>query len=55
MKKIFIAGGAGYIGSACSDLARKELRWQPPFENAEAIIRSVWNRMQKYPNGYQDR
>ena len=40
---------------ACSDFAREELGWQPQFENAEAIIRSVWNWMAKFPNGYQDR
>ena len=40
---------------ACSDLARKELGWQPQFENAGAIIESVWKWMAKYPNGYQDR
>ncbi len=40
---------------ACSDLAKKELGWQPQFENAEAIIQSVWKWMAKFPNGYQDR
>ena len=50
MKNIIIAGGAGYIGSA-----RQQLGWQPRYENAETIIQSVWNWMQKYPNGYQDR
>ena len=40
---------------ACSELARKELDWQPQFENAEAIIRSVWDWMRKYPDGYQYR
>ena len=40
---------------ACSDLARKELGWQPQFENARAIIQSVWDWMAKFPNGYQDR
>ena len=40
---------------ACSDLAKKELGWQPQFENAGAIIESVWKWMAKYPNGYQDR
>ena len=40
---------------ACSDLAKKELGWQPQFENAEAIIESVWKWMAKHPNGYQDR
>ena len=39
MKNSFIAGGAGCIGSACK---------------AESIIRSVWDWMVKFPNGYQD-
>jgi UDP-glucose 4-epimerase len=37
---------------ACSDLVRKELGWNPKYENAHAIIESVWKWMQKYPNGY---
>ena len=40
---------------ACSDLAKKELGWQPQFENAQAIIESVWRWMGKHPDGYQDR
>ena len=40
---------------ACSDLAKKELGWKPQFENAQAIIESVWRWMEKHPNGYQDR
>ena len=40
---------------ACSDLAKQELGWKPQFENAEAIIQSVWKWMEKFPNGYQDR
>ncbi len=40
---------------ACSDLAQQELGWKPQFENAEAIIQSVWKWMEKFPNGYQDR
>ena len=78
MKNVFIAGGAGYIGSACSEYLldrgykvtvfdslvtghvkavdpRAEFIRQPQFENAEAIIRSVWDWMRKYPDGYQDR
>ena len=35
------------------DLARKKLGWQPQFENARAI-KSVWDGMAKFPNGYQD-
>ncbi len=37
---------------ACSDLAKKELGWKPQFENADAIIESVWKWMRKYPDGY---
>lgn len=40
---------------ACSDLAKKELGWKPEFENAGAIIQSVWNWLQKHPDGYGDR
>ena len=37
---------------ACSDLARKELNWQPKYESAEAIISSAWNWQLKFPDGY---
>lgn len=37
---------------ADSTRARQELGWKPQFENAEAIIASVWKWLQKYPNGY---
>ena len=40
---------------ACSNLAKKELGWKPEFENAGAIIQSVWNWLQKHPDGYGDR
>ena len=40
---------------ADSRRARQELNWQPQFENAEAIIRSAWDWLQKFPNGYQDK
>ncbi|MBE6370371.1 MAG: UDP-glucose 4-epimerase GalE [Lentisphaerae bacterium] len=40
---------------ADSRRARKELNWQPEFENAEAIISSVWQWLKKYPDGYQDK
>lgn len=40
---------------ACSDLAKKELGWQPQFEDAGRIIESVWKWMAKFPDGYQDR
>ena len=37
---------------ACSDLARKELNWQPKYESAEAIIESAWKWQLKFPEGY---
>lgn len=37
---------------ADSTHARQELGWKPQFENAEAIIASVWKWLQKHPNGY---
>ena len=39
---------------ADSTRARRELGWKPEFENADAIIESVWKWMQKYPDGYSD-
>ena len=39
---------------ACSDRARKMLKWQPRFESAEAIIESAWKWQLKYPEGYAD-
>ncbi len=36
----------------CADLAKKELKWEPKYENANAIIQSAWDWAQKYPNGY---
>ena len=40
---------------ACSDLAKKELGWKPEYENAGAIIESVWKWLRKHPDGYGDR
>ena len=40
---------------ADSTRARNELNWKPEFENAEAVIASVWQWLQKYPNGYLDK
>ena len=40
---------------ACSDLAKKELSWQPLYEDPEKIISSAWKWMCKHPDGYQDR
>ena len=37
---------------ADSTRACQELGWKPQFENAEAIIASVWKWLQKHPNGY---
>lgn len=37
---------------ADSTRAHQELGWKPQFENAEAIIASVWKWLQKHPNGY---
>lgn len=37
---------------ACSDRARKELGWEPKFEDAGAIIESVWKWLETHPNGY---
>jgi len=40
---------------ADSTRARNELGWKPEFENAEAVIESVWQWLKKYPNGYLDK
>ena len=37
---------------ACSDRARKELGWQPKYEDPEVIIQSVWNWLKDHPDGY---
>ena len=39
---------------ACSDRARKELKWTPQFESAERIVESAWKWRQKFPEGYAD-
>ena len=39
---------------ACSDRARKELKWTPQFESAEKIVESAWLWRQKFPEGYAD-
>ena len=39
---------------ACSDRARKELKWIPQFESAEKIVESAWLWRQKFPEGYAD-
>ena len=39
---------------ACSDKARRELKWVPQFESAEKIVESAWLWRQKFPEGYAD-
>ena len=38
---------------ADSTRARRELGWKPEFENADAIIDSVWRWTKKHPDGYR--
>lgn len=38
---------------ADSTRARRELGWKPEFENADAIIESVWRWLKKHPDGYR--
>ena len=37
---------------ACSDRARKMLKWQPKYESAHDIIESAWKWQLKHPEGY---
>jgi UDP-glucose 4-epimerase len=39
---------------AASAKIKRELGWQPQFENLRAIIESAWRWHQKFPNGYGD-
>ncbi len=39
---------------ASSEKVRRQLGWEPQFQNLEAIIRSAWNWHQRFPNGYGD-
>jgi UDP-glucose 4-epimerase len=39
---------------AASEKIKRELGWQPKFENLRAIIDSAWRWHQKFPNGYGD-
>ena len=39
---------------AASEKIKRELGWQPKFENLRAIIESAWRWHQKFPNGYGD-
>lgn len=38
---------------ASSEKARRELGWQPKFENIEAMIASAWNWHKSNPNGFE--
>lgn len=39
---------------AASEKIKRELGWQPQFENLRAIIESAWQWHQKFPHGYGD-
>jgi UDP-glucose 4-epimerase len=39
---------------AASAKIKRELGWQPKFENLPAIVASAWRWHQKFPNGYED-
>ena len=39
---------------AASDKIKRELGWQPKFENLRTIIESAWRWHQKFPKGYED-
>ena len=39
---------------AASEKIKRELGWQPKFENLRAIIESAWRWHQKFPDGYGD-
>ena len=38
---------------ASSEKARRELGWNPKYENVEDMISSAWNWHQKHPNGFE--
>lgn len=38
---------------ASSDLARKQLGWEPQYPNLEDIVRTAWEWHQRHPNGYK--
>jgi len=38
----------------CADLAKEKLGWKPQYENAEAIIQSAWDWLEKFPKGYEN-
>jgi UDP-glucose 4-epimerase len=37
---------------ASSDKIRRELGWEPRFQNIEAIVRSAWDWHVRNPDGY---
>ncbi|HKO97998.1 MAG TPA: UDP-glucose 4-epimerase GalE [Pyrinomonadaceae bacterium] len=39
---------------ATSDKIKRELGWEPKFQDLTVIIESAWRWMEKHPNGYQD-
>jgi UDP-glucose 4-epimerase len=39
---------------AASEKIKRELGWEPQFQNLESIIESAWKWHQKFPNGYGD-
>ncbi|MGZ4983444.1 MAG: UDP-glucose 4-epimerase GalE [Chthoniobacterales bacterium] len=39
---------------AASEKIKRELGWQPQFQNLDAIIESAWKWHQKFPRGYED-
>ena len=39
---------------ASSERIKKELGWEPQYQNLEAIIESAWKWHQRFPNGYED-
>ena len=39
---------------ASSDKIKRELGWEPKFQDLRTIIESAWRWMEKHPNGYQE-
>lgn len=58
LKNIFIAGGAGCIGCACTEYMFDPGCQVTIFDSLvtghRTIIQSVWDWMAKFPNGYQE-
>ena len=38
---------------ASSEKARRELGWNPKYENVEDMISSAWNWHKNHPNGFE--